>query len=255
MNLKNVKAGLKEFRPEILTGLGICGFIGSLVMLNRAAPIARDMLEERKLDERKEKLTAKEKVQTTWRVYAPVFVTSVGATACIIAGAKENRSRNAALAAAYGLSQETLSIYRQKVVEALGEKKEAEVREEADREIIHRHQPVGFEVNGNPPDQLFEYEGEYFCSTWSAVKEAVTQLGEDMLESNGEPEVTENDFRELVGLRCKYNGDRRGWNLHLTGRPKLYPPSCIELPSGQICMVLTFREGPIDLYPTTRKLR
>ena len=254
MNLKRFKMGLKEHAPEILTGLGLCGFIGSMIMLNRAAPVARDLIEERKLDERKEKLTVKETVQTTWKVYTPVVVTAAGATACIVAGAKENRSRNAALAAAYGISQETLSIYRQKVVEAMGEKKETEIREAADREMIRKHPPMGFEVNANPPDQLFEYEGEYFCSTWGAVKEAVNQLGEDMLERSGEPEVTENDFRELVGLRCKYDGDRRGWNLHLTGRPKLYPPTCIELPSGQICMVLTFREGPIDLYPT-RKLR
>lgn len=254
MNLKRFKMALREYAPEILTGIGITGFIGSMILLNRAAPVARDLIEERKLDEHKDKLTIKETVETTWKVYAPVVITATGATACIVSGAAKNHKKNAALAAAYGISQETLSIYRKKVVEAIGEKKEAEIREETDREMVRKHPPMGFGVNIEPPDSLFEYDGDYFCSTWNNVKEAVNQLGEDMLDNPHNPEVMDNDFRELVGLRYTEKGYRYGWHRELTGRPQLYPPSCIELPSGQICYVLTFREGPIDLYPT-RKLR
>lgn len=260
MNFKQIKKGLlnagRQYSPEILTGIGISSMLAAIIFAIKDTPTALELIEERKLDERKDKLTAKEVIQTTWKCYVPTAVTAISGTACIACAAAKNHKRNAALAAAYGLSQETLSIYRQKVIETLGEKKESEIREKVDRERIERHPPErGFEYNPFPPDSLFEYEGEYFCSTWDKVREAVNDLGEEMLEKPLDPEVTENDLRSAWGLHCTERGDRTGWNLHVTGRPTLYPPSCIELPNHQICFVLTFREGPIDLYKSTRKLQ
>ncbi len=260
MNFKQIKKGLldagKQYSPEILTGIGVSSFFAAIIFAIKDTPTAMELIEERKLDERKDKLTTKEVIQTTWKCYVPTAVTAISGTACIACAAAKNHKKNAALAAAYGLSQETLSIYRQKVIETLGEKKESEIREKVDRERIERHPPErGFEVNPFPPDSLFEYEGDYFFSTWDRVREAVNDLGEDMLDNPLDPTVTDNDFRSYVGLPCKEVCDRRGWDLHITGRPTLYPPSCIELPNHQICFVLTFREGPIDLYAPTRKLQ
>ena len=253
MNLRNVRtsllAGAKKHSPEILTGIGIGGFMTAIIFAVKATPKACELIEERKLDEGRDDLTKLEVVQTTWKCYVPTVATATAATACVVGAAKQNYKRNASLAAAYGLSQEALSIYRQKVIETLGEKKEAEIREKADRERLEKHQPErAFEFNPFPPDSLFEYEGDYFCSTWDKVREAVNDLGEEMLDNPHVPEVTENDFRSAVGMHCTSKGDRSGWNLHTTGRPQLYPPSCIELPNHQICFVLTFRNGPINLY-------
>ena len=259
MDFKKLKKDVGELlvrrSPEILTGIGIGGFFTAMFLYGEARIKANELIEERKLDERKDTLTKKEEIEATWKCYIPPIVTAGASTACIVGAATKNYKRNAALAAAYSLSQETLTLTRQKIVETLGEKKESEIREEVDRERIERHPPgKGFEVNPFPPDSMFEYNGRYFFSTWDNVRAAVNQLGEDMLDSSGEPEVTENDFFELVGLEFKRESFGRGWNLHYTGRPELYPPSCIELPNHQICFVLSFRVPPIDLN-NTRNLR
>ena len=251
---KSLVKKMHEYSPEILTGIGIGGFVTAIFMASKAGVEAQELIEERKLDTGKDKLTKREIVETTWKCYVPTAVTAASATACVVGAAAKNRKRYAGLAAAYSLSQETLNLTRQKIVETLGEKKEAEIREEVDKERIKRNPPrPGFEVNPFPPDSLFEYNGRYFCSTWDNVRSAVTQLCEDMLENPYEPSVTENDLFELWGLpyeRDKYNV---GWHLHINGRPELFPPSCIELPNHQICFVLSFRNPAEEI--DTRKIQ
>lgn len=255
MSLEQMTRIFKERSPEILTGVSITGFFASLFMMNKASIRASQLIEERKLDEGRDELTVKEKIQTTWRVYTPVAITAMGATACAIGAATQNYKRNAALAAAYGLSQETLNIYRQKVIETIGEKRESEVREETDKEIIKNHPPKGgFEVNPVPPDTLCCYKGRYFYGNWDSIRSIVNQLGEDMLNSPHDPSVTENDFFEMVGLGFTTEGNRLGWNLHINGRPELCTPSLIELENHQIVLVISFYNEPIDIY-NTRKLR
>ena len=257
MNLKSVKtslsAGLKKYSPEILTGIGVGGFVGAIILGIKATPRACELIEERKLDERKDKLTKREIIQTTWKCYVPTAVTAVTATACVVGAAAENNKRNAALMAAYSLSQETMQIYKSKVIEALGERKESEIREKADREYVERHPPRGFEVNPIPPDTLCCYKGTYFYSNWDKIRSAVNQLGEDMLDNPFYPTVTENDFREMFGLPYTKEGNSLGWDLHVTGRPELYPASCIELENHQVCFMVEFRNPAIDISNTRKK--
>ena len=126
MKVKNVRtsllAGVKKHSPEILTGIGIGGFVTAIIFAIKATPKACELIEERKLDEDKDKLTKAEIVQTTWKCYVPTVVTAAGATACVVGAAAQNYKRNAALAAAYSISQETMQLYKEKVIEAIGEK-------------------------------------------------------------------------------------------------------------------------------------
>lgn len=257
MNLKNVGtsllAGAKKHSPEILTGIGVGGFITAIVFAVKATPKACELIEEKKLDTGKEKLTKREIIKTTWKCYVPTVITAGTATACIIGAAVENNQRNAALAAAYSLSQETMQIYKQKVIETIGEKKEAEIREKTDQEQFNRRPPQSFEVNPIPPDTLCCYEERYFYNNWDNIRAVVNDLGEEMLNNPFYPSVTLNDFFEGVNLPPTTMGDRLAWDLHLTGRPELYPPTCIEMPNHQICFVISFRNPPIDIYNTRKK--
>ena len=69
MNLKNVGTslldGVKKRSPEILTGIGIGGFVTAIILGIKATPKACELIEERKLDERKDTLTKREIIQTT----------------------------------------------------------------------------------------------------------------------------------------------------------------------------------------------
>lgn len=145
MKVKNVRtsllAGVKKHSPEILTGIGIGGFVTAIIFAIKATHRACELIEERKLDEGKDELTKAEIVQTTWKCYVPTVVTAAGATVCVVGAAAQNYKRNAALAAAYSISQETMQLYKEKVIEAIGEKKEAEVRDEVNKERLERREP------------------------------------------------------------------------------------------------------------------
>ncbi len=251
MALKNVATvlsdGAKKHAPEILTGFGIVGFFTSIVLASKATTKANMLIEERKLDEKREELTKKEVIQTTWKCYIPAAITAGCATACVIGGTKTGLKRGAAMAAAYRITKESYDIYRDKVIETIGEKKEQEVREKRDKELVERHKFNNYEVNPIPPDTIFYYDGRYFYSTWDKVKEAVAQLGEDMLDNPGLPRVSLNDFFYLVGLANTEMGEVLGWEIGINGRPELYPPTCIEMEGGRICMVVSFRNPPKEL--------
>ena len=131
---KNLVKKVQQYSPEILTGIGIGGFVTAIFMASKAGVEAQELIEERKLDTGKDELTKREIVETTWKCYIPTAITATSATACIVGAAAKNRKRYTGLAAAYSLSQETMSLYRQKVIETLGEKKESAVRDEVAKE-------------------------------------------------------------------------------------------------------------------------
>ena len=125
----NVKAGFVKNAPTILTVTGIGGMVTTVVLAVKATPRALEILEERKKEEQKDKLTAGETIQATWKCYVPAAITGVLSTTCLILANSENVKRNTALAAAYKLSETALHEYKTKVRETLGEEKEKEIME------------------------------------------------------------------------------------------------------------------------------
>ena len=137
---KNVQTVVVKHSPELLVGLGISGMIATTVLAVRATPKALQLLEEKAMDEECEvnELTVGEKIKTCWKCYIPAAITGLTSTACIIGAHSVNTRRNAALAAAYTLSDTALREYRDKVVETIGEKKEKAVREKVAEEHSQR---------------------------------------------------------------------------------------------------------------------
>lgn len=123
--------GAKKHSPEILVGLGIAGAASSVIFAIKATPKAMILLEEKRQELGVEKLEAKEIIKTAAPVYIPTAVSFGVSVACIIGASSVNARRNAALTAAYTLSESTLRTYRDKVLETVGEDKEREIRQAA----------------------------------------------------------------------------------------------------------------------------
>ena len=121
--------GAKKHSPEILVGLGIAGAASSVVFAIKATPKAIILLDGKKKELGVEKLEAKEIIKTAAPVYIPTAVSFAVSAACIIGASSVNARRNAALTAAYTLSESTLRTYRDKVLETVGEDKEREIRQ------------------------------------------------------------------------------------------------------------------------------
>lgn len=210
---KSAQATLSKRAPEILTGIGIAGMIGTTVMAVKATPKALKLIEERKEEEGLEKLPPIEVVKTTWKCYVPAAVTGVTSTACLIKAASVNTRRNAALVTAYNLSKSALDEYKDKVVETLGEKKEKLIRDEIAKDKLENNPVQNSEIivtdKGTTRclDALF---GRRFISSRDAIERAINRINRRLLT---EMYVSLNELYSELNLQPVDMGDELGWRV------------------------------------------
>ena len=231
--------------PEILTGLGIAGMFGTTILAVKATPKALRLIEEKKKEKQVEKLTPMETIQTAGKCYIPACITCAVSTACLIGANSVQARRNAALAAAYTLSEKALTEYKDKVVETIGEKKEEKVREEVVKERVKDRV-----INDN---EIFVTErGEtlfldtitdrVFKSDIEFVKKAVNKINynltHDILGF-----VSLNEFYDELGLNHSAIGDSIGWRLD-NGAGLLEMGFYPEIKDGKPVIALDYRVAP-----------
>lgn len=145
VNFKRVfeasKVALKAHSPEVLTGIGIVGFVTTIVLAVKATPKALDAIEERK-DELNygahERLPVKEIVKSCWKCYTPAALLAAASTGCVIGGVSTSLRRTAAMATIAKVAETTLQEYSQKVVEEIGEEKEQKIKNEAKKSAVEK---------------------------------------------------------------------------------------------------------------------
>lgn len=212
--LKDFKRFVSAKSPEILTGIGIAGMITTTVLAVRATPKAMSLIEEKKNEEWTDELSPLEIVKIAWKPYIPAIVTGATSVACIIGASSVNAKRNAALTAAYKLSETALTEYREKVVETIGEKKEQIVRDKVAEEQVKKN-PVSKNeviVTGNGKTLCFDpISGRYFMSSIEAIKRAENELNKQLIHDIF-GYVSLNDFYDELGLDRTIVGNDLGWN-------------------------------------------
>lgn len=212
--IKSAGIFIDKHRPEILTGVGIGGMIGTVVLAVRSTPKALVLLEEKRRAENVEKLSAAQTVKTAWKCYIPAAVTGALSTTCLIGGSALSYRRTAALATACTISENALKTYQQKVIETVGEKKELAVRDAVAKEEIQKNPVREGEVTATGHGDTLFYDtmsGRYFRSDIDAIKRAVNELNRRMI---GDMYVSLNDFYDEVGLTHNDVGDILGWNVN-----------------------------------------
>ena len=227
---KSVKVGLHKHSPEILTGIGIAGMITTTVLAVRVTPKAlilieeekrrknAELLAEAKKNEQKncariEKLKPIELVRTTWVCYIPATITGALSIACLIGASSVNIRRNAALAAAYSLSESALKEYQEKVIETIGEKKEQEIRDAVAKDKIQRDPVVNKEVIITGRGETLCYDtitSRYFKCDIEKLRRVENELNKRLIS---EMYISLNEFYYEIGLRSTDIGDDLGWNL------------------------------------------
>lgn len=212
--LKDFKRFVSAKSPEILTGIGIAGMITTTVLAVRATPKAMSLIEEKKNEEWTDELSPLEIVKIAWKPYIPAIVTCATSVACIIGASSVNAKRNAALTAAYKLSETALTEYREKVVETIGEKKEQIVRDKVAEERVKKN-PVSKNeviVTGNGKTLCFDpLSSRYFMSSIEAIKRAENELNKKLIHDiSGYTSL--NDFYDEIGLNHTTVGNDLGWN-------------------------------------------
>lgn len=239
--MSNVQTTMIRKSPEILTGLGIAGLITTTVFAVRATPKALYLIanaEEEKLGP----LTKIETVKAAWKPYIPAAITGATSIACIIGATSVNSKRNAALAAAYKLSETALVEYKDKVVETIGEKKEKAIREEISKDKIEKNPVTKNEVFITEKGKTLCYEsisGRYFESDMNSIKSALNEINSKLLS---EDFVSLSQFFDALGLGATGISDDLGW-CSIDGTIKIDFDSHIAT-DGRPCIVLNYDTPP-----------
>ena len=240
--LKAACDGMSKHSPEILTGLGIAGFCATVMMVAKASPSADRIhkdAEDKRLDvayEIDEDLIDPDDGKKTIRdsyihearqlapLYAPAATVGVMSVACFLFANKIQADRQAAVMAAYSLSEKTLSTYQRKVIERLGEDAHREILDEATREIVRDDAPDGDEHLKLPvPEGMVRcYDnvtGRYFFSNKEKIIEAESTINKRLLN---ETRINLQEFYYELGLEERFMlGDSMGWDVSSPYYPQM----------------------------------
>lgn len=242
---KAVVDGAKKHSPEILTAVGVAGMIAAIIEAVRETPRA---VEKIKADSRvahdgnPDAYTKKEAVKSAWRYYVPAVVLTVTSSACIFGGASINLKRNAALMAAYTMSDTALKQYKEQVRETLGNNAEKKVLDAAAKKEIEAIPVSKSCVIDTGKGTTLCYDkvfGRYFHSDIVAIKKAMVEVNREIVTHNY---AALNDFYDLLGLPPVDMGDELGWNLDDGPIEINFSAQIAE--NGQPCIVMEYNELP-----------
>lgn len=214
--IKSFAGALKDISlkkaPEILTGIGIAGFITATVLGIKATPKALTLIEAKKKELGKEKLKFSETVDAAWKCYIPsAAVTAVSATA-IVGASSVNHQRNVALATAYSLSESAFKDYQEKVIEKCGE----ETHKEISKEVSPEKENVNLLMCASSEDYpcFDSISKRPFRSSVNKLESIANELNARIVEGDT---VTLNDYYYEIGLDNTDDGELRIWTQDYNG--------------------------------------
>ena len=241
---KRMQTGMAKHSPEILTGIGIAGMVGTIVLAVKATPKAIHICEE--LRREKEEPTKLDYVKATWKCYIPTAVTGVTSIACLIGASSVNARRNAALATAYKLSETAFIDYKDKVIETIGEKKNQAIKDNIAKDKIESDPVSSKEVIITDKGNTLCYDGisgRYFKSDMDIIKRAENALNRRIISYEY---ASLNEFYNEIGLSPIKIGEDLGWNID--DRQIEIDFSSQLADDGTPCLVINYSVAPRYKY-------
>jgi len=131
--------------------------------------------------------------------------------ACAIGANSINLQRNAALSSLYSVSSAALKEYEDKVVETVGEEKNAEIKQAIAKDRIAAA-PAQNDISLVEPNDVIVYDcfsGRKFKSTINKIQAAVNEINYDITMSSDWKSL--NEFYGEIGLDEIKPGDAMGF--------------------------------------------
>lgn len=220
----------------ILTGFSVTGVVMTGVLAHKAGELKVYQLAD--LDT-PEEITFKLRLQKTWKLYIPVAVAGAATIASIIATQTISVRRQAAMAAAYSLTREAYSSYREEIKDLLDEKEEQKVYSK----VSERQQPEamsGSMIVGSGDVLCFDsYSGRYFKSSMEKLRKVINDVNFDLVHYDS---VSLNDLYSHLGLEQTAMGDELGWQ---NGQLIEVDYVGILSPDGEPAISLQFKNPPV----------
>lgn len=234
--VRTAAGAVSRHSPAIFTALGIVGFGTTVVMTAKAAPAATDVhyreawsredaradLDNGVISEEELKKQVKDSYVKEFKEVAPLYLPAAGmgviSVGCFLMANKIHVDREAAVMAAYSLSEKTLATYQDKVIERLGEEAHRDILDEATKELARREVPEDLDPNaivvpdGGGTIRCYDnVTGRYFFSSRERILEAESAINKRLLN---ETRVELQEFYYELGLEDRFTlGEAMGWDI------------------------------------------
>lgn len=208
---------LADHAPQILTGFAVAGVVTTTVLAAQGGAQAKELLDNERLFRLKaedvdtiEDFTLKEKFFITWRAYVPAGIAAATTLTCVIGAQGINQNRQAALIGAYTLLEKGSAQYQEKVLEAVGEKKDTQIRDSVAKQQLEEAPSGKNMVYMGTGEHLFydPYGNNYFKSSMETIRQIVNNVNELLLSGDT---VSLNEFYGMLGINPCNFGNEVGW--------------------------------------------
>ena len=245
--MNNFMMTLSKNKPSILMGLGIGSMITAILTGIRYSPMARDALDAKKEELNTDELDTIDIITTAGPFFIPTITFAITGIGCIGLGNKINLEGKAAALTACALTETTSQIYREKVRDIIGEKKEKTIHESAAKETYYRNLQKGNVViaSGNA-DGFPVYDDltkQKIKSKIEKIHATINDLNRKML-SDGV--ITLDEYCLAMNEEPMEFGTELGWNID-RGFIELEPPTAIVSETGEPVIVIMHRIPPRNI--------
>lgn len=184
--MKVIGKALERNKSTILVGAGLVGWIGTAVLVGKAAPKAKTA-EAQAEREKGEELTTVEKVKATWQYYIPATAAGVVSSAAIVYAHKLDLTKVASLMSTYQLTKGELKQLKDKIVEKDGEEKLKEYEKDIRIDTLADKDPVvNIYDTGKGTDIFYEpLTDRFFYSDQWHVQRALMHMVEECTVNDG----------------------------------------------------------------------
>lgn len=281
---KAVGRTAKEHSPEILTGIGIAGFIATVILAVKATPEVAESIEfakeniaydeyvnewtlshqDRKYDSMEPvsfrefveceyseglypvKLKFKDVFLGSWKAYLPAAITGCTSIACVIGGISTSLRRTAAMATVAKVAETTLKEYSKKVVEEIGEEKEHKLKEEAAESAAKKIEAENKQTFRSYETRLYcdGYLNKPFYATPVELEHVFGELNRIRRESSY---ISLNDYYSMFHAESCPAGEDFGWSDSDDEVTYYISDSTITY-DGRPALIVKFSQNPHEDY-------
>jgi hypothetical protein len=221
-------------------------------MAVKATPKAIELLEKAK-EEKGEELTKTEAVKTAGPVYIPAVAVCAASILCIFGANVLNKKKQASLAGAYALLNQSYKRYRNAAKTVYGEDADSKIQAQIaeDRYISADGYALLPDSDAAGENILFydEWSQRYFTSTMAAVINAQYHLNRNL---NLRGEASLNEFYEFLGIDKIDGGDDLVWDMEelvVGGVVWLdFVNRKVKMEDGMECYMVTAVYGPGNTF-------
>lgn len=247
---KNVVRTVSDNSPAILSAIAVVGVVSTTVMAVKATPIAIDILEAEEKFRKEEgnllKIDILDKVELLWKCYLPSALMGAITIASIVGSNHISSVRNTALISLIGIAETTLKEYQAKVIETIGENKEAKIQAEISQDTLNRNpaKEKTIILTGNGKYLCYDkFSGRYFRSDIENIRQSVNEFNH-RLNLNGWVNI--NVLYELFGLENIELGDEFGWDANKS-LLEIRTDTRQEPSTGEPALVIDYRVSPLHI--------